>query len=494
METNISGLYTDYYALTMMQGYVLNNYTFRVVFDMFFRKAPYDGYSLFSGLEVLLDTIQNLHFTQSDIAFLQETGHFTPRFLDYLKNFRFSGSIWAMPEGTVCFPFEPLVRVHAPIAEALLIEGMILNTINYSSVISTKAARLQIAAKNKKVIELGLRRAPGPNGALLASRAAYIGGADATSNVEACKRYKIPYVGTMSHSWVMNFKTELEAFQIYATTYPDNSVFLLDTYDTIKSGLPNAIKVGKTLKKNNKQFGVRLDSGDIDYLSHIVRKGLDAAGFHDAFIVASNNLDEDIISDLSANNCPVDVWGVGTKFVTNDNPGAMAGVYKLCAKENTVSKQMQPRLKISNNIEKTSLPGVKQVYRCYQKTRENAKSYLADIIVTENTDAGIHAGKDFSSYFSHKTVYHPYLSHRKFLLPGNVLCFPLLRCVLKDGRKKQNTDLKTIRDTVRKNFAGIDYSYKRLLNPHVYKVSISAELRELRDELIERKQQNYGAE
>ncbi len=473
----------------MMQGYYNAKHDYNVVCDMFFRSAPHGGYIVFSGLDPLLDTISNLHFKKEDIDFLHSTKQFTKSFLDHLSHFRFRGTIYAVPEGTVCFPNEPLIRVHAPVAEAQLIEGLILNFINYSSYISTKTARMSYAAKGKKIFEMGLRRAPGPSGAMLASRAAYIGGTSATSNVAACKEFSIPYIGTMSHSWIMNFENEIEAFNTYARMYPDMSVFLLDTYNTISSGLPAAIQVGKMLQKQGKNFGVRLDSGDIDYLSHAVRKGLNKAGLTEAFIVASNNLDEYIISDLTANNCPVDSWGIGTKLVANSIEESLSGVYKLSAKEtidsDTGNKRIQPLLKLSNNIEKNSLPGIKQIYRCYQQTNTN-RSYVADVVVHEHT-----TDVPTNTSFSLQTVYHPYLDTRKFQLPNNIQAFPLLACVLHKGQKKLHTSLSSIKQQVANNFICLDHSYKRLLNPHLYKVSINKTLKELRDILIEKREKSY---
>ena len=485
----------------MMQGYYNAKQDHNVVCDMFFRNAPYGGYIVFSGLDPLLDVISTLCFSKEDIEFLQDTNQFTKDFLSYLQNFKFNGTIYSVPEGTVCFPNEPIIRVHAPVAEAQLIEGLILNYINYSSYISTKTARMNYAAKGKKIFEMGLRRAPGPNGALLASRSAYIGGSSASSNVAACKEFDIPYIGTMSHSWIMNFDNEIQAFNQYALMYPNQSVFLLDTYNTISSGLPAAIQVGKILQKKGEKIGVRLDSGDIDYLSRIVRRELNKAGLTDTFIIASNNLDEHIISDLTANKCPVDSWGVGTKLVNNNIEGNLVGVYKLSAKEikdpNTEEIHIKPLLKISNNIEKTSLPGIKQIYRCYQ-IFETSQLYLADIIVNENSTINSKSNTNFSKEhaknipsFSLQTVYHPYLDYRKFQLPNNVQAFPLLICVLHKNKKMIETNLKTIKQHVEHNFTCLDHSYKRLLNPHMYKVSIHQTLKELRSTLIETKEKHY---
>jgi nicotinate phosphoribosyltransferase len=336
-------LLTDFYELTMMQGYFLNHYDPDTVFEMFFRKAPFDGgFTVFAGLQPLLEAVQELAFTPADRAFLQAEG-FGKEFLDYLSSFRFSGDIYAMPEGTVVFPGEPLLRVHAPLIQAQLLESLVLNILNFQTLVATKAARIWLASGEGTVLEFGLRRAQGVDGALAASRAAFIGGAAATSNALAGRLFGIPVRGTMAHSWIMAFPSELEAFRKYAEVYPDGCILLIDTYDTLKSGLENAVLVGKSLKESgHSHFGVRLDSGDLEYLSKRVRKRLDEEGLEEAVIAASNELDEEIIQQLIAQEAPIDVWGVGTHLVTAKGDPALTGVYKLAARR--VDGDYQPSL------------------------------------------------------------------------------------------------------------------------------------------------------
>ncbi len=311
-----SALFTDFYELTMAQGYWKNGMDSRAVFDMFFRRHPFHGgFSLFAGLDPLLEALEGFRFQGEDLAWLEAQGMFEDGFLRYLEGFRFSGDVWAMREGQVAFPQVPLLRVHAGLIEAQLIEGLVLNTINFQSLIATKSARVALAARGKRVMEFGLRRAQGYDGALSASRACFIGGAAASSNALAARIYGIPAMGTMAHSWVMAFPGEREAFAAYADLYPRATTLLIDTYDTLASGIVNAVEAGKALKERGLKFGVRLDSGDIDYLSRKVRDALDSAGLEDAFIVVSNELDEDIIERLAAGGAPVDVWGVGTHLV-----------------------------------------------------------------------------------------------------------------------------------------------------------------------------------
>ena len=307
-------LLTDFYELSMMQGYLLQKENPGVVFDMFFRRQPFGGgFAVFAGLEDLLKYVSALAFSQEDLAYLESLGAFRPEFLDYLAGFRFTGDIWAMDEGTLAFPGEPLVRVHGSLMETQLIESALLAIINFQTLIATKSARVRQAANGGTVIEFGLRRAQGVDGALSASRAAFIGGAHATSNTLAGKNFGIPVRGTMAHSWVMAFGSEREAFEKYAEIYPDGALLLIDTYDTLGSGIDNAIAIGKRLTaEGHRNFGVRLDSGDLEYLSKKVRQRLDDAGLKEARIVASNELDENIIHQLITQGAPIDIWGVGT--------------------------------------------------------------------------------------------------------------------------------------------------------------------------------------
>ena len=329
-----SALFSDLYELTMAQGYFKRQNNRPCVFDMFFRRNPFrGGYAVLAGLEPLLEAIQAFHFDDSDIAYLATLHLFDDDFLNYLKDFRFSGSVWAMDEGSLIFPSEPILRIEAPIIEALLLEGLILNTINFQSLIATKTARIWLASGKSSIMEFGLRRAQGADGAMSATRAAIIGGAAGTSNTLGGKLYGVPVMGTMAHAWVMSFPTEEEAFEQYASIYPDKSVFLIDTYNTLGSGIEAAIKVGKKLQAQGKNFGVRLDSGDMQYLSTEVRKRLDAAGLPEAKISISNELTEEIIESLILNKAPIDSWGVGTHMVTGGQESSFTGVYKLAARQ-----------------------------------------------------------------------------------------------------------------------------------------------------------------
>lgn len=331
---NTGALFTDLYELTMAQGYHRNAMNRRVVFDMFFRRNPFSGgFSLCAGLEPLLEALETFTFSGEDLAYLESQRVFGPSFLEYLETFRFSGDVCSVPEGTVVFPNAPIVRVDANLIEAQLIEGLLLNIVNFQTLIATKTARIFLASNRGKILEFGLRRAQGPDGALSATRAAFIGGAAATSNTIAGKRLGVPVSGTMAHSWVMAFDSEREAFEKYAELYPDQAILLVDTYDTLRSGIQNAVTVGKKLAARGKTIGVRLDSGDIQYLSHAIRRHLDENGLADATIAVSNELNEEIIHQLVTDGCPVDFWGVGTQLVTGGSDSALTGVYKLAAKE-----------------------------------------------------------------------------------------------------------------------------------------------------------------
>ena len=306
MNSINSALFTDFYELTMAQGYWKENMNQEVVFDMFFRKNPFNGgFSILAGNETLMDILVNFRFSEDDIKYLAGQKIFEQGFLDYLRDFHFTGDLYTMDEGTVIFPQEPLVRIHANLIEAQILEGLVLNHVNFQSLIATKTARIWLASKKAPIMEFGLRRAQGPDGAMSATRAAYIGGAAGTSNTLAGKEFGIPVMGTMAHSWIMSHSSELEAFREYAKIYPENSVFLIDTYDTLHSGIKNAIIAGGELVEKGYNFGVRLDSGDISYLTREVRKELDRAGYPQAKISVSNELTEEIITTLVAGGAPI---------------------------------------------------------------------------------------------------------------------------------------------------------------------------------------------
>jgi len=368
------GLYTDLYELTMAQGfYLMGQGDKPAVFDYFFRKSPFGGsFAIFAGLDDLLELIENFRYDSEDIEYLRKIG-FRQDFLNYLKNFRFTGDIYSVAEGEVVFPYEPLFRVHAPLIEAQILETIVLNILNFETLIATKAARMKIASKGKMVIDFGLRRAQGLGG-IHASKAAVIGGAETTSNVYSSMLFGLTPAGTMAHSWIQSFDSEYEAFKTFADIYQDKTVLLLDTYDTLKSGVLNAVKVGKYLESLGKRlFGVRLDSGDLLTLSKECRKILDENGLGYVKIVASNMLDEYRIDDLVQKGAPIDIFGVGTNLVVGRSDAALDGVYKL------ISIDGVPKMKISNDPEKVLLPGVKNIIRYYD---ENGL-FKKDLVVLE---------------------------------------------------------------------------------------------------------------
>ena len=370
MSTMNLTLLTDLYQLTMMQGYFKNENKDTVVFDAFYRTNPSgNGFAIAAGLEQVIDYVKNLRFSPEDIEYLRNLHIFDEDFLEYLEGFKFTGSMYAIPEGTVVFPKEPLIKVIAPIMEAQLIETAILNIVNHQSLIATKAARVTYAAKGDGVLEFGLRRAQGPDAGVYGARAAMIGGCVATSNVLAGQMFDVPVSGTHAHSWIMSFPDEYTAFKKYAELYPNACTLLVDTYDTLKSGVPNAIRVFREMKEAGiplTKYGIRLDSGDLAYLSKRARKMLDKAGFPDAVISASSDLDENLIDSLKAQGAEINVWGVGTNLITSKDQPAFGGVYKLAAIMN-LDGTFTPKIKLSENTAKVTNPGNKTVYRIYDK-------------------------------------------------------------------------------------------------------------------------------
>ena len=391
MSRNLT-LLTDLYELTMMQGYFERGDSETVVFDMFFRSNPnQNGYSIAAGLEQVIDYIKGLNFTYDDVSYLRSLKIFSDDFLHYLSGFHFSGDIYAIPEGTVVFPKEPLIKVVAPIMEAQLIETAILNIINHQSLIATKAARVVHAAAGDGVMEFGLRRAQGPDAGLYGARAAMIGGCIATSNVLAGELFDVPVRGTHAHSWVMSFPDEYTAFKTYANLYPNACTLLVDTYDTIKSGVPNAIKVFTEMREAGielRNYGIRLDSGDLAYLSKKARKMLDEAGFENAVISASNDLDEHLIHSLKVQGSKITSWGVGTHLITSKDCPSFGGVYKLAAIKQEDGR-FESKIKLSENTEKITNPGNKTIYRIYDKETGKMRADLicfADEVFDENED------------------------------------------------------------------------------------------------------------
>lgn len=381
MRENLTML-TDFYELTMMQGFLRSGNQDPVIFDLFYRTNPSDGaYAICAGLAQAIEYVKNLTFTKEDIDYLRSLQCFDEEFLAWLLKFKFTGDIYAIPEGCVVFPMEPLVKVIAPVMEAQLVETALLNIINHQSLIATKASRVCYAAKGRPVMEFGLRRAQGPDAGIYGARAAVIGGCQATSNVLAAKNFELPVFGTHAHSWIMSFEDELTAFRTYAEFYPKNCTLLVDTYDVLRSGIPNAIKVFDEKKREGKlpqTFGVRIDSGDLAYLSKQARKMLDAAGYPEALICASSDLDEHLITSLLSQGADIDVWGVGTNLITSRDCPAFGGVYKLAAMKQ--GEVFLPKIKRSENQWKITNPGNKKVYRIYDKKTHKIK---ADLIALE---------------------------------------------------------------------------------------------------------------
>ena len=471
-----SALFTDFYELTMAQGYWKNGMNQQVVFDMFFRRQPFrGGFSVFAGLETLLEALTDFTFSEDDIAYLKAQDMFEQGFLDYLKDFRFRGDMYAFAEGSVIFPQEPIIRIHANLIEAQIVEGLVLNHINFQSLIATKTARVWLASKKGSIMEFGLRRAQGNDGAMSATRAAFIGGASGTSNTLAGKCFGIPVMGTMAHSWIMAYPSELDAFRAYASLYPTKTVFLIDTYDTLKSGIKNAIIAGGELVKKGLNFGVRLDSGDISYLTAEVRRELDKAGFPQATITVSNELTEEIIETLVQQHTPINSWGVGTHMVTGGNEASFTGVYKLAARHDKTSGTMKPAMKFSDNPEKSTNPGIKNVYRLFDETGMAKADILA--LADETLAPG-----DERRYF------HPSVDYRQFSFAAASVQ-PMLRLVVKDGERADTKlpaaeQLRLARETMVKQLETLDDSYKRILNPHIYKVSLTEAAKDLKMEFI----------
>ncbi len=466
-------LMTDLYQLTMMYGYFKHSMQRNVaVFDLFFRQTrPNTAYAIMAGLETAVEYIKNLRFEEDDIIYLRSLNLFDESFFAYLRTFRFTGEIYAMPEGTVVFPYEPLVRVKAPIIEAQLLETALLNIINHQTLIATKASRVVYAANGDPVLEFGLRRAQGPDAGIYGARAAIIGGCSSTSNVLTGKLYDIPVKGTHAHSWVMSFPTELDSFRAYAAIFPDTCLLLVDTYDTLRSGVPNAITVFKELReKGYEPVGIRLDSGDLAYLSKKSRELLDEAGFEKARIYASGDLDETVIRDLKAQGACIDVWGVGTRLITSDDHPALGGVYKMSAE--VVNGDLIAKIKRSDNPAKVTNPGYKKVYRLYRN--KNGKA-IADLMTL--ADETIDTERPlllFDPEQTWKTMTVTDFTARELLIPvfvGGELVYDL-------------PDIHAIQAYAQKELASMWEEYKRLLNPHTYKVDLSNKLYDLKQRLL----------
>ncbi|NBJ01889.1 nicotinate phosphoribosyltransferase [Lachnospiraceae bacterium] len=477
MRTQNLTLLTDLYELTMMQGYYETQENETVVFDVFFRENPdKGGYSVMAGLEQVIEYIKNLNFSYDDVDYFRKLGIFSEDFLQYLSGFHFSGSIYAIPEGTVIFPKEPLLKVIAPIMEAQLVETAILNIINHQSLIATKASRVVYAAQGDGIMEFGLRRAQGPDAGLYGARAAVIGGCVGTSNVLAGQMFDVPIMGTHAHSWIMSFKDEYTAFKEYAKLYPDACTLLVDTYDTLKSGVPNAIRVFREMREQGihpKSYGIRLDSGDLAYLSKQARKMLDDAGFPDAVIAASNDLDEMLIHDLKMQGAKITSWGVGTNLITSKGCPSFGGVYKLAAIQGA-DGEFAPKIKISENTEKITNPGNKTIFRVYDKETGKIR---ADLICfadeTFDTDQDL-------------LLFDPNATWKKTRLPGgSYRMTEILKPIFINGEcVYQSPSVMEIAAYCRQEKETLWDETKRLFFPHRVYVDLSQKLYDTKEKLL----------
>ncbi len=476
-------LLTDLYELTMMQGYFQHkDQNETVIFDAFYRANPGEGgYSVAAGLEQVIQYIKELHFSEEDIEYLAGLGIFGRDFLDYLKDFKFTGDIYAIPEGSVIFPREPLIKVIAPIMQAQLIETAILNIINHQSLIATKAARVCYAARGDGIMEFGLRRAQGPDAGTYGARAAVIGGCIGTSNVLCGRLFDVPVKGTHAHSWIMSFPDEYTAFKTYAEMYPSACILLVDTYDTLKSGVPNAIRVFKEMREAGVPltfYGIRLDSGDLAYLLKKARKMLDAAGFPDAVISASNDLDEFLIDSLKVQGAAITSWGVGTNLITSKDCPSFGGVYKLAAIMDK-DGHFIPKIKLSENSEKVTNPGNKTIYRIYEKESGKIKAdliCLADETFDENEPL---------------LLFDPLEPWKKTKLPGGSYTMrEIMIPVFRNGECcYESPKVMDIREYCRKELDTLWDETRRLVNPHKVYVDLSKKLYDMKIELLDRMSQ-----
>lgn len=472
-----SPLLTDLYELTMLAGYLEQGMHERpAVFDLFFRHNPFQGgYAVFAGLETALDYLEGLAFNDEELGYLESLKIFRPVFLSYLSGFRFRGSVTAPPEGTVVFGGEPLLTVEGGLAEAQFVETALLNIINFQTLVATKAARIKLAAGDATVLEFGLRRAQGPDGGLSEARAAYIGGVRCTSNVLAGKRYGIPVRGTHAHSWIMAFPDELTAFRRYAEIFPDSCILLIDTYDTLKSGLPNALTVARELRERGHSLaGVRIDSGDLAYLSRQVRGAFDEAGFPGVKIVASNELDEHVIESMRREGSRIDIYGVGTRLATcaGEGGGALGGVYKL------VLMDGEPKLKVTSDVAKATLPDRKRVLRAIAPDG----SFIQDVIALSAEEVG-----------EGTLVFDPANPVQHVRIPAKARLVDLRAKVMENGvRCAPSPSLESCADLAREQLQLLPEGCHRLVNPHLYKVSISSGINTLRLKLITQIQGKYA--
>jgi len=472
MEREKLELVTDLYEFTMSNGYFALNRNEYAYFDIFFRKIPdKGGYAIVAGLEQIISYIENLKFDEEDIKYLRSLNLFSEEYLSYLLNFKFSGDIWAIPEGTVVFPGEPLITVRAHIVEAQILETAMLLLLNHQSLIATKTSRIVRSAEGRPIMEFGARRAHGVSAAVYGARAAIIGGAVGTSCVLTAKEFGVPASGTMAHSWIQSFDSEYEAFKAYAELYPNNCLFLVDTYNTLESGIPNAIKVfDEVLKpKGIRPMGIRLDSGDLAYISKQAREMLDKAGYEDCKICLTNSLDEYLITSLLNQGAEVDSFGVGENLITAKSDAVFGGVYKLVAIEE--NGKIIPKIKVSENVEKITNPGFKKVYRFYSKDNKHAIAdvvALADEEITEN---------GYQLFDEHNTWKKKYIT--------NYTVKPLQEQIYAKGELVYKTpSLKEIAKYAKEQLNTIWDETKRLRNPQKYYVDISQKLYDLKTEML----------
>ena len=457
-----TGLYADFYEFTMAQAFFLSGKAdMPARFDYFFRENPYHGgYVVFAGLDDLLEALDHFSFDDEDLRYLESVG-LNRKFLSFLKGFRFKGRVYAAKEGEIVFPLEPVMMVEGTMIEAQVIETLLLNLLNFESLIATKASRIRSVAADRRVVDFGLRRAQGLGG-IHATKASIIGGFDATSNVYSAFQYSLEVSGTQAHSWIQSFDDELSAFRKFAEVFPDKCVLLVDTYNTLKSGVPNAVTVAKELeKKGHKLVGVRLDSGDLAYLSKHTRAMLDEAGLQYVRIVASNQLDEYVIRSLLEQGAPIDAFGVGTRLVTGHNSASLDGVYKLCECDG------KPRLKFSENFAKITLPGKKTVVRYY----DGEGMFYADGIALEGEQ-------------NVNKIYHPFFPENRSSVRG-LRSENILMKVMEDGKRLEKWTIADSSSMARKRLAALSPEHKRFENPHVFKVGISDGLLELRSMLVD---------
>ncbi|TCS88704.1 nicotinate phosphoribosyltransferase [Keratinibaculum paraultunense] len=464
----------DFYEFTMANGYLENGMEDTIAyFDMFFRSIPDGGgFAIMAGVEQLIGYLKNLKFYDEDIEYFRSKDMFSEEFLEYLKNFEFKCDVWAIPEGTPIFPGEPIVVVRGPIIQAQIIETMVLLTINHQSLIATKSNRIVRAAEGRPVMEFGSRRAQGYEGAILGARAAYIGGAVGTACTIVERDFNIPALGTMAHSWVQLFPTELEAFKAYARLYPDNCVLLVDTYNVLKSGVPNAIKAfnEEVVPRGFRPKGIRIDSGDIAYLSKEARKMLDNAGFPDCSIVASSSLDEYVIRELLRQGAQIDSFGVGERLITARSEPVFGGVYKLAAVEK--NGKIIPKIKVSENVGKITTPGFKQVYRLYDKATNKA---IADVITLHEEEID-----DTKPY----EIFHPLYTWKRKTLTNFYAKKLLVQLFDKGKCIYENPSIHEIRDYCEQQIDTLWDEVKRFENPHEYFVDLSKPLWDIKDQLL----------